>query len=98
MGIGPAELISRFEADEESREDLYRFYMGSNVTPEDAHYNTWTANEAIRFLERVWDYRFDPQTNVVDVLVCRLRSKIDKDFEPKLLHTLRGVGYVLKLP
>lgn len=49
-------------------------------------------------LERVWDYRFDPQTNVVDVLVCRLRSKIDKDFEPKLLHTLRGVGYVLKLP
>ncbi|MOA42078.1 Transcriptional regulatory protein CusR [compost metagenome] len=49
-------------------------------------------------LERVWDYRFDPQTNVVDVLVCRLRGKIDKGFEPKLLHTLRGVGYVLKLP
>lgn len=47
-------------------------------------------------LEQVWDYQFDPQTNVVDVLVCRLRSKIDKDFEPKLLHTLRGVGYVLK--
>ena len=47
-------------------------------------------------LERVWDYAFDPSTNVVDVLVCRLRNKIDRDFEPKLLHTLRGAGYVLK--
>jgi len=49
-------------------------------------------------LEHVWDYHFDPQTNVVDVLVHRLRSKIDRGFEPKLLHTLRGVGYVLKVP
>ncbi|WP_432474229.1 winged helix-turn-helix domain-containing protein [Amphritea sp. HPY] len=48
-------------------------------------------------LEHVWEYSFDPQTNVVDVLVCRLRSKIDKDFSPKLIHTLRGVGYVLKV-
>jgi len=48
-------------------------------------------------LEHVWEYSFDPQTNVVDVLVCRLRSKIDKDFSPKLIHTLRGVGYVLKI-
>lgn len=47
-------------------------------------------------LEHVWEYSFDPQTNVVDVLVCRLRSKIDKDFPDKLLHTLRGIGYVLK--
>jgi len=47
-------------------------------------------------LERVWDYSFDPQTNVVDVLVCRLRNKIDKDFGEKLIHTIRGVGYVLK--
>ena len=39
---------------------------------------------------------FDPQTNVVDVLVSRLRSKIDKGFETKLIHTVRGVGYVLK--
>jgi two-component system OmpR family response regulator len=45
-------------------------------------------------LEHVWDYSFDPQTNVVDVLVCRLRNKIDKD--KTMLHTLRGVGYVLK--
>lgn len=47
-------------------------------------------------LEHVWDYAFDPATNVVDVLVCRLRNKVDRDFEPKLLHTLRGAGYVLK--
>lgn len=47
-------------------------------------------------LEHVWDYSFDPQTNVVDVLVCRLRNKVDRDFETKMIHTLRGVGYVLK--
>jgi DNA-binding response OmpR family regulator len=47
-------------------------------------------------LQHVWDYHFDPQTNVVDVLVSRLRSKIDRDFPQKLIHTLRGVGYVLR--
>jgi two-component system OmpR family response regulator len=48
-------------------------------------------------LEHVWDYNFDPQTNVVDVLVCRLRNKVDRDFENKMIHTIRGVGYVLKV-
>jgi two-component system OmpR family response regulator len=47
-------------------------------------------------LERVYDYAFDPQTNVVDVLVCRLRNKIDKDYEQKMIHTVRGMGYVLR--
>lgn len=47
-------------------------------------------------LEHVWDYSFDPQTNVVDVLVHRLRSKVDKDFSRKIIHTIRSVGYVLK--
>ena len=47
-------------------------------------------------LERVYDYSFDPQTNVVDVLVCRLRNKIDRDYGQKLIHTVRGMGYVLK--
>ena len=47
-------------------------------------------------LENVYDYNFDPQTNVVDVLVCRLRNKVDKDFTPKLIRTVRGMGYVLK--
>lgn len=47
-------------------------------------------------LERLWDYNYDPQTNVVDVLVCRLRSRVDRDFPDKMIHTIRGVGYVLK--
>ena len=47
-------------------------------------------------LEKIYDYSFDPQTNVVDVLVCRLRNKIDKGHEHRLIHTVRGMGYVLK--
>ena len=47
-------------------------------------------------LSHVWGYNFDPGTNVVDVLISRLREKVDRDFEPKLIHTVRGVGYVLK--
>ncbi len=47
-------------------------------------------------IEHVWGYNFDPQTNVVDVLVSRLRNKVDRDFEKKLIHTYRGVGYALK--
>lgn len=47
-------------------------------------------------LETIWDYSYEPQTNVVDVLVHRLRTKIDKDFPVKLIQTLRGIGYVLK--
>ncbi|TVP54249.1 MAG: DNA-binding response regulator [Halomonadaceae bacterium] len=47
-------------------------------------------------LEKVWDYHFDPQTNVIDVHISRLRSKIDKGFERPLLHTVRGAGYMLR--
>ena len=47
-------------------------------------------------LEKVYDYAFDPQTNVVDVLICRLRNKLDKDFPSKMIHTVRGMGYVLR--
>lgn len=47
-------------------------------------------------LEKVWDYDFDPGSNLVDVNVMRLREKIDQDFEPKLLHTVRGLGYMIK--
>ena len=47
-------------------------------------------------LENVWDYHFDPQTNVIDVHVSRLRSKIEKGFETPILHTVRGAGYMLK--
>jgi two-component system OmpR family response regulator len=47
-------------------------------------------------MEHVWDYNFSPQTNVVEARICYLRDKIDKNFEKKLIHTVRGVGYVLK--
>jgi two-component system OmpR family response regulator len=47
-------------------------------------------------LENVWDYHFDPQTNVIDVHVSRLRAKIDKSFETPLLHTVRGAGYMIR--
>ena len=49
-------------------------------------------------LENVWDYHFDPQTNVIDVHISRLRQKIDKDFDSQLLQTVRGSGYVLNDP
>jgi two-component system OmpR family response regulator len=47
-------------------------------------------------LENVWDYHFDPQTNVIDVHISRLRGKIDKGFSTPLLHTVRGAGYLLR--
>ena len=47
-------------------------------------------------LEHVWDYHFDPQTNVIDVHISRLRGKIDKNYDRPLLHTVRGAGYVVR--
>ena len=47
-------------------------------------------------MEHVWDLNFDPQTNIVEVRVSRLRDKIDKDYEKKLIHTVRGAGYTVK--
>ena len=52
----------------------------------------------LAIIEKVWDYDFDPGTNLVDVYVMRLREKIDADFPVKLLHTVRGVGYVIREP
>lgn len=49
-------------------------------------------------MEHVWDYNFDPLTNVVEARICRLRDKIDRDFDAKLIHTVRGAGYVLREP
>lgn len=49
-------------------------------------------------LEQVWEYHFDPQTNIIDVHISRLRSKLDKEFDPPLLHTIRGAGYSLRVP
>jgi len=58
--------------------------------------NSGTVISKTTILERVYDYNFDPQTNVVDVLVCRLRNKVDKGFDKKMIQTVRGMGYVLR--
>ncbi|MFP4330247.1 MAG: response regulator transcription factor [Spirochaetaceae bacterium] len=58
--------------------------------------NEGTVLSRTMILEHVWNYEFDPQTNVVDVLVSRLRSKVDKGFSRNLIHTIRGIGYVFK--
>jgi two-component system OmpR family response regulator len=58
--------------------------------------NTGRVVSKTMIMEHVWDYSFDPQTNVVEARICRLRDKIDRDFDKKLIHTIRGVGYVLK--
>jgi len=59
--------------------------------------NTGRVVSKTMIIEHVWGYNFDPQTNVVDVLVSRLRNKVDRDFDMKLIHTHRGVGYAFKL-
>ena len=58
--------------------------------------NTGRVVSKTMIMEHVWDYNFNPQTNVVEARICYLREKIDKDFATKLIHTVRGVGYVLK--
>lgn len=59
--------------------------------------NTGRVLSKTMILEHVWDYAFDPQTNVVEVQICHLRDKIDREFEHKLIHTIRGVGYVAEV-
>lgn len=59
--------------------------------------NQGTVVTRTMLLESVWDYHFDPQTNVIDVQISRLRNKIDQDFEPALIHTVRGKGYMLSV-
>lgn len=58
--------------------------------------NTGYVVSKTMIMEHVWDYNFNPRTNVVESRICYLRDKIDKNFETKLIHTIRGVGYVLK--
>jgi len=60
--------------------------------------NTGQVVTRTMLLEHVWDYHFDPQTNVIDVHMSRLRAKVDKGFEEPLLHTVRGAGYVIRDP
>jgi two-component system, OmpR family, response regulator len=58
--------------------------------------NTGRVVSKTMIMEHVWDLNFDPQTNIVEVRISKLRDKIDKDYENKLIHTVRGAGYVLK--
>jgi two-component system OmpR family response regulator len=58
--------------------------------------NTGRVVSKTMIMEHVWDYNFDPQTNVVEARISRLRDKVDRDFSQKLIHTIRGVGYVLR--
>jgi two-component system OmpR family response regulator len=58
--------------------------------------NTGQVVSKTMIMEHVWDYHFNPQTNVVEARICCLRDKIDRDFEKKMIHTIRGVGYALK--
>ena len=58
--------------------------------------NTGRVVSKTMIMEHVWDYNFNPQTNVVEARICYLRDKIDRNFDVKLIHTVRGVGYVLK--
>lgn len=59
--------------------------------------NTGRVVSKAMILSHIWDYSFDPRTNVVDVLIHRLRDRVDKGFDQKLIHTVRGIGYVLKV-
>jgi two-component system OmpR family response regulator len=77
------------EIDLQPREFLLLEYLMRNA----GHVVTRTM-----LLEHVWDYHFDPQTNVIDVHISRLRQKIDKGFPKPLLHTVRGAGYSLRVP
>jgi two-component system, OmpR family, response regulator len=58
--------------------------------------NTGRIVSKTMIMEHVWDYQFDPQTNIVEARVCRLRDKVDRHYDKKLIHTIHGVGYVLK--
>jgi DNA-binding response OmpR family regulator len=59
--------------------------------------NTGRVVSKTMILDHIWGYNFDPQTNVVDVLVCRLRNKLDRAFDEKLIQTVRGIGYVFRV-
>jgi two-component system OmpR family response regulator len=58
--------------------------------------NAGRVDSKTMIIEHVWDYNFSSQTNVVEARICYLRDKVDKNFAKKLIHTVRGIGYVLK--
>jgi two-component system copper resistance phosphate regulon response regulator CusR len=84
------------------RHEVRRAGKVLDLTPKEYAVLEYLARNAGRVMSRTliteyaWDYHFDPGTNIVDVVINRLRKKVDHGFQPKLIHTVRGVGYVLK--
>ncbi|MDO8666378.1 MAG: response regulator transcription factor [Gemmatimonadales bacterium] len=97
----PVLQISDLRIDTGSRQ-VTRAGAEIELTPKEYSVLLYLARHAGRVMSRtliteyVWDYHFDPGTNIVDVVINRLRKKIDQGREPKLIHTMRGVGYVVK--
>ncbi|MFI5208306.1 MAG: response regulator transcription factor [Gemmatimonadales bacterium] len=97
----PMVQVADLKVDTGSRE-VSRGTRDIELTPKEYDVLVYLARHAGRVMSRtliteyVWDYHFDPGTNIVDVVINRLRKKIDQGKEPKLIHTIRGVGYVLK--
>lgn len=97
----PVLRIADLEIDTGSRQ-VTRAGAAVELTPKEYDVLLYLARHQGRVMSRtliteyVWDYHFDPGTNIVDVVINRLRKKIDQGREPKLIHTIRGVGYVLR--
>jgi DNA-binding response OmpR family regulator len=97
----PQIQVSDLKVDTGSRQ-VTRGARAIELTPKEYDVLVYLARHAGRVMSRtliteyVWDYHFDPGTNIVDVVINRLRKKIDQGKEPKLIHTIRGVGYVLR--
>lgn len=97
----PVLRVADLELDTASRE-VRRGGRAIDLTPKEYAVLEYLVRHAGRVMPRTliteyaWDYHFDPGTNIVDVVITRLRKKIDQGSEPKLIHTVRGVGYVVK--
>ncbi|MFI5281029.1 MAG: response regulator [Gemmatimonadales bacterium] len=97
----PVVQVADLKVDTGSRQ-VRRGTRDIELTPKEYDVLVYLARHAGRVMSRtliteyVWDYHFDPGTNIVDVVINRLRKKIDQGKEPKLIHTIRGVGYVLR--
>ena len=97
--IGDALMVANVILDTALRR-VTREGVSVNLTPKEFTLLEFLMRNAGRtltkevILRRVWDYRFDPQANIVDALICRLRKKIDAPFQPALIETRRGLGYV----
>lgn len=99
--VAPVLTVANLEVDT-AKHEARRNGTPLDLTPKEYAVLEYLARNVGRVMTRTliteyaWGYHFDPGTNIVDVVVNRLRKKVDYEFEPKLIHTVRGVGYVLK--